>query len=328
MLAYFFSSCESKDKPWRTAPLRVETETLVTSLDFHHCTYVGVIEEGSSVSMSFTGSGTISAIGVGEGQYVKKGQLIAELDKTQAQNMLTAAQAQMRQAEDAYQRLKQLHEAQSLPEMEWVEVQSKVEQAQAQLDLARNTLADCSIYAPINGVIGKGIMQRGETVLPSMRVASILDITRVKVRASIPEKEIASIQSSSPTLIQIDALPGETFQGGRIDKLSEGNVITHTYEIMINIENHEKTLLPGMVAKVTVEHPSEKLMLTVPITSVRKNAYGESYVWKVIEGKAFRTMIEKGEARGNRIQILSGLKEGDIIVTEGYQKLSEGMEVV
>ena len=321
--------CGNNDeKQKNAAPMSVRSEVVQHSSDIHTKNYIGIVEEESAISVGFTGSGTISKVCVSEGEMVRKGQLIAEIDKTQAENMLIAAKAQMEQASDAYKRLKQLHDNNSLPEMEWVEVQSKVQQAEASLEMAKKSLADCSIYAPENGIIGKGVMNVGEVVLPALPVAKILVINHVKVRASIPEKEIAGITSASSSKITLDALAGHTFEGGKIEKCIDANNSTHTYDIKVNVKNTERQLLPGMVAHVQIHHATQQEVITVPITSVRKNANGEYFVWTNKGGKAHRATVTTGDATGNRVVVLTGLQQGDVVITEGYQKLSEGMEVI
>ena len=317
-----------EEKTKNAAPMSVRSEVVHPSSDAGTKNYIGIVEEELAISVAFTGSGTISKVCVSEGQTVRKGQLIAELDKTQAENMLVMAKAQMEQANYAYKRLKQLHDNNSLPEMEWVEVQSKVQQAEASLDMAKKSLEDCSVYAPQNGIIGKGVMNVGEVVLPALPVAKILVIDNVKVRTSIPEKEIAGITSASASQITLDALTGQTFAGGKIEKCIDANNSTHTYDIKVNVKNSERQLLPGMVAHVQIHQATPLEVITVPITSVRKNANGEYFVWTNKGGKAHRTTVTTGNATGNRIVVLTGLQQGDVVITEGYQKLSEGMEVI
>ena len=317
-----------EEKTKNAAPMSVRSEVVHPSSDIDTKSYIGIVEEELAISVGFAASGTISKVCVSEGQTVKKGQLIAELDKTQAENMLAMAKAQMEQANDAYKRLKLLHDNNSLPEMEWVEVQSKVQQAEASLEMAKKSLADCSIYAPENGIIGKGVMNVGEVVLPALPVAKILVINHVKVRTSVPEKEIAGITSASSSKITLDALADQTFEGGKIEKCIDANNSTHTYDIKVNVKNTERQLLPGMVAHVQIHHATQQEVITVPITSVRKNANGEYFVWTNKGGKAHRTTVTIGDATGNRIVVLTGLQQGDVVITEGYQKLSEGMEVI
>ncbi len=326
-MVLLLSACSEEKTERKTEPISVETETVTTSSNLQGRTYVGVVEEESATSVSFTGSGALKHVYVQEGQHVRSGQVIAEIDDTQSRNMLSAAESQMKQANDVLERMQLLHDNGSLAEMKWVETQSKVEQAKAQLDLAKKSLADCRVYAPVSGIIGKSVMNSGETVLPSMPVASILNIGRVKVVVSVPEKEIANFTAHTHTSITVEALGGRTYQGGTITKGVEADGMTHTYDIKINLQNPDHKLLPGMVCQVNVNRIGGGTALSVPITSVQKNAHGEQFVWTVKDGKAHRVNVTTGRASGNRIGIEAGLTEGQQIVTEGYQKLSEDIEV-
>lgn len=321
-------ACSENKTERKAEPIAVKTETVKAGSDLQGRTYVGTVEEESSTSISFAGSGTLTRVYVEEGQAVRAGQLIAEMDKTQARNMLAAAEAQMKQANDALARMKQLHDNGSLAEIKWVETQSAVEQAQASLDLAKKNLADCSVRTPVSGIVGKGVKQAGETVLPALPVASVLNINKVRIVVSVPEKEIANFTSKTPTTISVEALGGRTYQGGTITKGVEADGTTHTYDIKIHLPNADHSLLPGMVCQVKAS-PNHFLggELSVPITAVQKNAKGEQFVWTVKNRMAHRNVVTTGRASGNRIAIEQGLAEGEQVVTEGYQKLSEGTEV-
>ena len=320
-------ACSENKTERKAEPIAVKTETVKAGSDLQGRTYVGTVEEESSTSISFAGSGTLTRVYVEEGQAVRAGQLIAEMDKTQARNMLAAAEAQMKQANDALARMKQLHDNGSLAEIKWVETQSAVEQAQASLDLAKKNLTDCSVHTPVSGIVGKGVKQAGETVLPALAVASVLNINNVRIVVSVPEKEIATFKPKTPTTISVEALGGRTYQGGTITKGVEADGTTHTYDIKIHLQNGDHSLLPGMVCQVKVNGTTAAAQMSVPITAVQKNAKGERFVWTVKDGKAHRSVVATGRASGNRIAIEQGLAEGEQVVTEGYQKLSEGTEV-
>ena len=320
-------ACSENKTERKAEPIAVKTETVKAGSDLQGRTYVGTVEEESSTSISFAGSGTLTRVYVEEGQAVRAGQLIAEMDKTQARNMLAAAEAQMKQANDALARMKQLHDNGSLAEIKWVETQSAVEQAQASLDLAKKNLTDCSVHTPVSGIVGKGVKQAGETVLPALAVASVLNINNVRIVVSVPEKEIATFKPKTPTTISVEALGGRTYQGGTITKGVEADGTTHTYDIKIHLQNTDHSLLPGMVCQVKVNGTTAAAQMSVPITAVQKNAKGERFVWTVKDGKAHRSVVATGRASGNRIAIEQGLAEGEQVVTEGYQKLSEGTEV-
>ena len=322
-------SCTSKQEPETKAPTRVKTQVVSPGMVDNARTYVGIVEECEATAVSFTGMGVVKRMLVNEGQAVNKGQVIAEMDDTQARNLLNGAEAQMTQANDALARYKMLHDNGSLPEVQWVEIQSKVAQAQSQFEVAKKNLADCKLTAPVGGIIGKRLIGAGETALPSQAVVSILDISTVKVKVAIPEAEISGIGANTSSMIMIDAVKG-SFNGGRIEKGVQADALTHTYDIRINVANSDRKLLPGMVASVqfaaTESQPIGQLM--VPVTAVQKKADGSLFVWTVAnDSTAHRTTVRTGETTGNRIAIIDGMTEGSRVVTEGYQKLSEGTKV-
>jgi RND family efflux transporter MFP subunit len=323
------NSAENEDQ---TAPIRVKTEVVATTTGEGVQTYVGIIEESEATAVSFTSMGVVKRVLVKEGQAVAKGQLIAEMDDMQARNMLSGAEAQMTQANDALQRYGMLHENGSLPEVQWVEIQSKVAQAKAQLEVAKKNLADCQLVAPVSGIVGKKQVDAGETALPSQAIISILDINKVKVKVAIPEAEIAGIGTNTPSTIKVDAV-NQKFNGGLIEKGVEADALTHTYDIRINVTNTGHLLLPGMVASVTFSVASDQAtdqnLLTLPVTAVQKKANGKLFVWVVDEDKrAHRTDVTIGHTMGNRVVITTGISAGQCVVTEGYHKLSEGTKVV
>lgn len=329
----FVCGCEKKQEPGsgQKAPTRVATEVVSAGAGMNGQSYVGIVEENEGTAVSFTSMGVVKRVLVREGQAVGRGQLIAEMDNTQARNMLTAAEAQMAQADDALKRYAMLHDNGSLPEVQWVEVQSKVAQAKSQLEVARKNLRDCRLVAPVSGIIGRKQVGAGETAMPSQAVVTILDVSRVKVRVAIPEAEIGSISANTSSVIRVEAI-NSSFVGGRIEKGVQADALTHTYDICINVANSGRKLLPGMVANVQFAGVSSHTMgvlPTLPVTAIQKKADGSLFVWTVDKNNAaHRTPVTIGETQGNRVSVTSGVGENERVVTEGYQKLSEGTKVV
>jgi RND family efflux transporter MFP subunit len=323
------SSCGNKQEQKTKAPTRVKTEVVSAATIVSGQTFVGMVEESEATAVSFTGMGVVKRVLVNEGQAVSKGQLIAEMDDTQARNLLSGAEAQMAQANDALERYKMLHDNGSLPEVQWVEIQSKVAQAKSQYEVAKKNLADCQLVAPVSGIIGRKLVGAGETAMPSQAVVSILDISTVKVKVAIPEAEISGIGAGTSSAIKVDAI-NSSFTGGRIEKGVQADALTHTYDIRIHVANAERKLLPGMVASVSfgnIERPSKGLSL--PVTAVQRKADGSLFVWTVSnDSTAHRTTVRTGETMGNHIAITDGISDGGRIVVEGYQKLSENTKVV
>ncbi len=355
--ALLLTACGKKDEQQK-APIRVETAVISAADGSDGPSYVGVIEEREATAVSFTAMGVIKRMLVDEGQMVSRGQLLAEIDGTTMRNSVEMAEATTRQArdmvkqaedtyaqaKDAYDRMKILHDNGSLPEIKWVEVETRLKQAETALhtartsvssalaaeQIARKGMADTRLIAPVSGVVGRRQLNVGETALPSQAVVTILDISSVKVKVSVPEAELKNIHADSPSMITVAAI-NKGFSGGRIEKGVQADVMTHTYDLRIHVANPDRLLLPGMVASVMLPGADGTVStgIRVPITAVQQRVNGGSFVWTVdAQHTAHRTEVAVGPTIGNHIAIANGLHVGDRIVTEGYQKLSEGTRVV
>ena len=358
LISFLFVGCgKQKEKATKNA-IKDDTEVATLCSNRNGMTYVGMVEESEATAVSFTSMGVIKRMFVSEGQIVSRGQLLAEIDAStssnsveiakattyQAKDMVKQAEDTYAQAKDAYDRMKILHDNGSLPEIKWVEIETRLKQAETALSTARmgvvsaqateriahKSVADTRLIAPVSGVIGKKQLDVGETALPSQAVLSILNIGVVKVKVSIPETELKNIGASTPSVILVEAI-NKTYNGGHIEKGIQADVTTHTYDIRINVANPGNRLLPGMVASVMFPtiNTNGKTNIFVPITSVQKQADGRNFVWVVDkENKAHRAVVTTGQTSGNRISIIDGITLGERIITEGYQKLSEGSKVV
>lgn len=325
-MAALVISCGKKEASRPAEVMSVKSEVVRMSTDYDVPTYVGQVEEQTSTAVSFTGMGVLEQVLVGEGDMVNKGQVLAVMNAESAKSALMAAEAQYNQAKDALARLKQVHDSGSLPDVKWVEVQSQVQQAESQVRVMQKQVADCKLVSPVSGVVGKGVMKAGETALPAQPVVQILDISSVKVRVAVPEKELGRIAAHQPTTVTVAALPGEVFHSASIKKSVQGDVLTHTYDMYVNVGNPNRKLLPGMVANVSFDVAKAEAALTVPVRCVQKGADG-NFVWTIKDGKAHKQTVKLGASYANRIVIIEGLSEGAVVITEGYQKVSEGSQV-
>lgn len=209
------TGCTSPKKTHTADPLRVGSIVVTPSSDIDAALYVGTIEEETSAALSFPVAGTVARTYADEGQRVQQGQLLAELDPTSARQTFDAAQAALDQAKDACARLKQLYDAESLPQIKWVEAQTRLRQAESAYGIARKNLDDCKLYAPFTGVIGKRQAAAGETVMPGVPAMTLLRIGTVKVRFPVPEQEIARLGTDSRLRITVAALGDRAFPAGR-----------------------------------------------------------------------------------------------------------------
>ncbi len=315
--------CGKEGQKREALPAQVKTEVATLTTDYDQLVYVGQVVAESETMVSFSSMGALLTVNVSEGQNVAKGQVLATIDPASVKSALTGAKAQLEQALDAQERLRQVHDAGSLPEIKWVEIQSQVRQAQSQVQLLEKQVQDCRVVAPVGGVIGKGICHVGETALPGQPLMRILNIDRVRVSVSVPEKEYAGVSRATSAWLTVEALGGERFESNSLTRGVEGDALTHTYTMWATVANPGHRLLPGMVANVRFGQQQAAPAITLPVRCVQRGAEG-NFVWVVKDGKAAICPVVVGRTCGNRIVIDGGLTEGTTVITQGYQRLSEG----
>lgn len=324
----FATACSSR-QPLRTVePLRVGTIVAKPSVDAVSAVYVGTVAARRSVALSFPLGGTLAAVHTDEGRRVRKGDLLAELDPASARQTYEAARAVLEQAQDAYARMEQLHDAQSLPEIKWIEIRTRLRQAESACELARKNLDDCRLLAPFDGVVGKRPGEVGETVLPGAAVLTLLDAANPEVRFAVPEQEIARIGSGSRIRFSVAALGDRTFETGAPEKGIEADPVAHTYDVRAAVSNPDGELLPGMVCRVTVTAAEAASEIVLPVSAVRQSGDGQRFVWKVVGDSVVRTPVTVGRFVASGVTVSSGVADGDRIVTEGVQKIGAGSKVV
>ncbi|MCE5204658.1 MAG: efflux RND transporter periplasmic adaptor subunit [Porphyromonadaceae bacterium] len=329
-------SCSSRTENKENANVRVKVQKIGYSNTVYTREYVGTVESENSVNISFLTMGNIEQMTVQEGEFVKKGQLLAKLNANSAENLHDIAMATLNRARDGYDRLSTLHENKSLPEVQYVEVKTALEQAESAEKIARKNLEDCNLYAPSSGVVGKRYVETGANIMPGIPVYLLMNINPVKVKIAIPESEISSVRIGEKSQIEVTALNNRRYEGRVIEKGVTAHPISHTYDIKVHIENKDHQLLPGMVCKAYLTNdggsengPGKKIV--VPLKSVQLDHSGKHFVWLIDkDGKAFHREVTIGGFSGNGVTVTGGLHKGDILVTEGYQNVSPGtiVEVV
>lgn len=299
--------------------------------------YSGTVEEENGAVLSFTMGGTIKQLRVKVGDHVSRGQLIASVDPTSVKNSFDMAHSTRLQAEDAYKRMKQLHDKGSLPEIKWVEVQSQLQQAVSAENIARKNLGDCNLYAPLAGVISEKNAEVGQTAAPGVPIVKLVTTRVLNVKISVPESEMAGIHIRQRANIKVDALDGRMYQGYVIEKGVIADPVSRSYSVKIRVEGASDGLLPGMVSQVglakigpsadnatisaSVSSPSA-VVIPSPLVQIADD--NSNFVWVDEGGKAVRRSIVCGAYQSNGVVITSGLKPGDKVITEGQQKVCTG----
>lgn len=308
--------------------IRVEIRPAGKTVPDSTLEYSGAVIPSVNVPLSFKTMGTVTGILVDEGDFVKKGQVLARLDHTSFESSYNAALASQKQAKDAYERLKKVYEKGSLPEIQWQEVLTKLEQAQAAEEIARRNLDNCTLRAPANGVIGARKLEVGANAAPGVTVLNLMDIKEVFVKISVPENEISKIKKGQHALVTIPALGDEDFEA-TVQKIGvSANAISKTYEVKLKVGNAALEIKPGMVCDVKLNIGAQKETVVVPFNSVLKE--GDKTLVFVVDKNTQtvqKTEVKTGAFINNDIEIISGLSAGDLVVTVGQQKLRNHQRV-
>lgn len=323
------AGCQSKEQTEHPSPAFVKARVVEDNVSTMEKHYSGTAEEESGTPLSFATAGTVQDLHFHVGQQVTKGQLLATLDPAALQNTYNAAHATLEQAKDAFSRMKQLHEKGSLPDIKWVEVQSKLEQAVSMEQIASKSLKDCKLYAPYSGVIARKEVETGQNVMPGMPVAQLVTASILRIKIAVPETEISSIEVGQEATIRVAALGGKVFKATVAEIGVVANPLSRSYDVKLKLEDNHTELLPGMVTDVCVRlsgsgkesHP------VIPADIVQIDEQNTTFVWTVKDRKAHKQEIVCGEYRADGVTVLSGLSPGDSIITKGQQKVCEGTEV-
>ena len=292
--------------------------------------YSGTVEEENGAVLSFSQGGTIKQLRVKVGDRVSRGQLIATVDPTSVRNAYDMARSTRSQAEDAYKRMKQLHDKGSLPDIKWVEVQSQLQQAQSAENIARKNLGDCNLYAPFDGVISEKNAEVGQNAAPGMPVVKLVTTNVLNVVISVPESEMATIHMRQHADIVVQALGGKHYSGYVAEKGVIADPVSRSYNVKIRVEGADGALLPGMVSQVALagvsadSYDGVATAIVIPAQLVQLADDNSNFVWVDEGGKAVCRHIVCGEYSSNGVTIVSGLSRGDKLIVEGQQKVSVG----
>jgi RND family efflux transporter MFP subunit len=288
-------------------------------------TYPGYLEEGQSADLAFKYGGLLEHLYVKEGSHVNKGQRLAQVASPTLENSLRSAQATLEQAQDAYDRLKKVHDNGSLPDIKWKEMEANLEKAQAAYDLAQGMINENNLIAPFSGTISAINAELGENIPPLKPVISLINTEKLAVKVTVPEAEIAAIHVGDPAEIVIPALNDRSYHGKVSEKGLSASLLTHSYPVKLLIDHPDKDLVPGMISKVMLKADVNTAII-VPANAILINKDG-NFVWVEEDGRATRRMIQISGYSGNGVIVNEGLQSGDRVIVEGYQKVSEGMKV-
>ena len=266
-------------------------------------------------------AGRITKINVEVGDRVKKGQVLAEIDKVQLQQ----AQLQLHNAEVELGRLKALYDAGGLSksDLDAIELQYNVAKTQVQ-----NLIENTTLLSPIDGVITARNYDAGDMYAMAAPIFTVEQIKPVKLLVAVSESDYSKIKKNDRVTVKADAFPDLTFEG-KVERIYPTiDPTTRTFNVEVVIPNNYITLRPGMFARVTINFGSNDNVVIPDVAVVKQQGSGERFVYVLNEdGTVSYTKVELGRRMGAEFEVLSGLKDSAIVVTGGQIRLKDGIQV-
>ncbi len=358
-LVLIMSAC-AKESKIELATVKVEKGNLTETV-----TATGTVESVTQVDVGTQVTGIIDKLYADFNSIVKKGELIAEIEKTVLESDYKSAEASVASAKYTYEynrtnyeRNKKLHDKQLISDYEFDTSQKEYEVSKAAYDKAvadrvraAKNLNYAEIYSPIDGIVISREVEVGQTVVSSMNVANlytIADLDNMQIVGNVDEADIGEVKVGQKVKFSVDAYPNDTFEGTvtqvRLSPTTESNVVT--YEVIVGTSNPDHKLIPGLTANLTIYTMSEDDILLLPPAAftfepedhpdmnlpepgkaIDKSSLSEDErtVW-VVEGNSLvNKLVKIGVTNGIKTSVVSGLKDGDVVAV-GYESGKEMAE--
>ena len=263
----------------------------------------------------------IKKINVEIGDFVKKGQVVAEMDGIS----LGQAELQMKNDSIEYIRLLGLYEAGGLSKSDLDAMELKYSVSKSNYE---NLLENTVLLSPLDGVITSRNYDKGDLFNMSLPIYTVEQITPVKLLIGISEADYTKVHKGDAVEITADAFPGRIFSG-RVGRLYPTiDPATHTFTVEVVVDNRDRVLRPGMYAKVNVQFGINRSVVVPDAAIVKQVGSGERFVYVLNEDNTVTYVkVEPGRRMDSRYEILSGLEDGAVVVTQGQVRLKSGIKV-
>jgi membrane fusion protein (multidrug efflux system) len=286
---------------------------------------LGTAQANESVTLTAKVTDTVRRVNFEDGDYVEAGDVLIELTNQEEEALLAEARANLDDAESQLRRLEDLSGRGLTSASELDVARSRAGASRARLNSIVARLRDRLIQAPFSGVLGFRQVSPGTLLSPNTPITSIDDISIIKLDFTVPETFLGSMQPGAKIVAKSVSFGDRQFEGTVRTVGSRVDPVTRAVTVRAHIDNKDKSLRPGMLLTVDVV-TAERAALVGPEGAVFQ-VQNRAYVYAVDGDTVHQRQIEVGGRRFGVVEVLDGLKEGDVIVVEGIIKLREGARV-
>jgi membrane fusion protein (multidrug efflux system) len=287
---------------------------------------IGTAHANESVAVTAKVSETVQRVEFESGDLVRAGQVLVTLSNQSDVAGLDEAAASYRDAEQLFERQQALAARQLIAASAMDTQRAARDAAKARMDQVRASLSDRVIAAPFDGVLGLRQVSPGSLVTPGTVIATLDDVSVIKLDFSIPERFLTALAKGQPLVARSDAYPGEAFEGAIASLDSRVDPVTRAITAQARIANPDRKLRPGMLLEVSIRQPSRQ---TLQVPEIALQQVGQqAFVFRVAADDSVELVpVTVGARQPGQVEILDGLKAGDRVVVEGTVKLHPGSKI-
>lgn len=320
-----------QDKEQKEVIKTIKVDSAITYGEKKTVSFPGKVKAASEVNLAFRISGPITKINVTEGQFVRKGQVIAEMDSRDYAIQLSATEAEYKQIKAEAERIIQLHERQSVSENDYDKAVSGLQQITAKYDAHKNALSDTKLKAPFDGYIQKRYFDSNETISAGMPVFSMISAGTPEVEIYIPAGEFIQRDQFDSYSCYFELYPNRTFPLELIAINRKANLNQlYTVRLRFNKEPDSPLPSPGMSTMVTIQYkPENATMVSIPLNAVFEiNNSPTVWVYDSTQQRVNARAIRISEIMTDgTLTVSEGLRVGEKVVSAGIHHLSDGEKV-
>lgn len=310
----------------------VETIAVKDTVFNHYVEIQGNVDTKQNVLVQPEMPGALVVLNVKAGQVVSTGQVLGRVDDGGMSQQLAQIQTQYELAKTTFERQKRLWDQKIGSEIQYLQAQTQMVSLSKSINQMKAQIAKTVIRAPFSGVIDEVFVERGQVVSASPQgLMRIVNLGQMYVRTDVPEMYVGKVKVGTSVEANITSI-GKTYMGKVRQVAKTINPANRSFGIEVSVPNPENLLRPNQVAKLKIVDYSNKSATVVPTSVIQQDANGTKYVYVVTNasknaGVAKKTIVKVGQNANNNTEILSGLKTGDVVVSEGANTVSEGMKL-
>ena len=328
--AVIITACDGSTPPapggmFGGGPVAVIATEVATQNYVDRFTALGTARANESIEVTSRISSIVTGIRFIEGQRVRAGDLLVELDNAEIRADLTRAEAALKQKRSQYKRSQTLGETRVVSDAELEELEAGVLMAEADVRGAQARLDNSFIRAPFSGTVGLRHVSLGDLVGPDTLITTLDDTATIKLEFTIPETFLSSLETGMTIEARSGVYPERSFVGRVATIDSRIDPVTRALAVRAEMPNDDNAIRPGMFLTVAVEKERENVLLIPEEALVPRQ--GRQFVFVVEDGKAIERQVELGARAPGLAEVRSGLTPGDTIITEGTQKVRNGASV-